>query len=77
MSSSMQGITSLKAILMMNKLTRVAAMGSRIYHLGPSRIAPPIPTATPIEERESLLWCQALALSACDCIFLATKAVYW
>ena len=38
----------------MKKLTTMAAIGSRTVHLPPSRMAPPIPRAVPMEERASL-----------------------
>ena len=54
-SSSMQGLNSLYATLMMKKLTTTAAAGSSTLQFSPRRMAPPMPAAVPIEERASLL----------------------
>ena len=43
----------------------------------PSRIAPPMPMAAPMEESASLRWCQALATTACESKRLPARAVYW
>ena len=53
-SSLMLLMIILRETLIMNTLTTMAAIGSRTTHLSPRKIAPPIPTAVPIEEKASL-----------------------
>ena len=58
------------ASLTINILTIIPAMGSKITHVSPNNIAPPIPTAVQIEEKASDLWWWALAIIAGLLIFL-------
>ena len=52
-NSFIAGISISKATLKMKKLTNTDATGSKIVHLCPRSIAPPIPTNVPIDEKAS------------------------
>ena len=53
-NSSRPAFVSWNATFKIKTLTITAAIGSRIVHLLPNNIAPPIPKVVPIDEKASL-----------------------
>ena len=76
-SSARLGIAILIAVTAMTTLMTHEAIGSSIVHSCPRMIAPPIPMSEPIEERASLLWCHAFAMTTVLLVLLPTFAVHW
>ena len=63
------------AAMAMKRLTIMAAIASSIAQSPPSRSAPPMPIAVPMEEIESVRWCHAFATTISERILFPTLIV--